>query len=156
MTATLKDRLLAKRPARVVVPVVVGDLSDDDQARLVEAQTAAVEAASKGDEGSVRAALTEAAGIIATVHVEIEFEALPRRDFEQVVAAYPSADADDGGIDSSVGLPILAALCAVDSSLQDDDYWRTVLASWSSGEQLALWAALLRLNTAHVPSRPKG
>lgn len=156
MTLTLKDRLLAKRPARVVVPVVVGDLEPEDAARLAEVQVTAATLAASGDEAGARAALAEAADILDAVQVEVEFTALPRADFERVVAAYPSADGADSGIDSASALPVLAALSAVDEDLQDDDWWRESLASWSTGEQLALWAALLRLNTAHLPSRPKG
>ena len=52
---------------------------------------------------------------------------------------------------------MLAGLCAEDESLQDDAVWVELLDSWSHGEKLTLWSALVGVNTVALsPHIPKG
>lgn len=154
---SIRDRLATKKPARVVVPVVVDELSPERAAQLAELQMRAVQCASAGDRDGANAAVEAARDLTATVQVDVEFVALPAVDFEAVVASHPSPDGDDSGLDWRSALPVLAALCATDPDLADDGWWRNHLSAWSSGELLTLWGALLRLNTAAPAAHlPKG
>lgn len=146
----LAERLARKRARRVVLPVDVEPLSDEQQARAVEL----LAAAAAGGEGAAEA-MAEATAIRDSARVDVEFQAMDALVWERIVAAYPAPEGDDGGVDRIAALPVVAAICAVDESLQDDDTWRDLLESWSYGERLLLWGTLLTLNSAspqpHVP-----
>lgn len=157
MTLSLRDRLAAKQRRRVVVPIVVGEPTADETARVAAAEQAMRVAALTGDAAKAeehRATIDE---VLAPYRVDVEFQALAPHEFEAVASAYPAAEGDDGGIDRWAALPVLAAECAVDESLRDADWWREQLGSgrWSEGEWQELWRALFALNyrapAAYVP-----
>ncbi len=149
---TLRDRLAAKTRRRVVVPVQVADLSEAAAAEVLELQRAALAATESGDPSGLEGLADRIAALRADVTVEVTFTVTPA--FERVLSAYPDGD---GGTDWQAALPMLAGLCAEDESLQDDTVWVELLQSWSHGERLSLWAALLNLNTAAPsPHVPKG
>lgn len=149
---TLAQRLAAKQPRRVVLPVDVEPLSEEQQARVVEL----LALCAAGGEGAT-AAMAEATEIRDSARVDVEFHAMDASTWEKIVAAHPAPEGDDGGVDRIVALPIVAAICAADESLQDDDVWRVLLESWSYGEKLLLWGTLLSLNSASPqPHVPKG
>lgn len=144
---TLRERLAAKHRRRIVVPVVVAQPTEE----AVQAATLAL--LDTGEDG--RSQVVD--DLRATSVVDVGFVAVDGRSFEAVASAHPSSDGADGGMDWGAALPVLAALCAEDESLRDDDAWRGLLESWSHGERLTLWGALLRLNTAaEAPHLPKG
>lgn len=154
-----RERLAAKRRRRVVVSVEVAPMGDDQAARVVAARTALLTLIVGKGEGEqtqdeARAALEAAE---SENKAAVAFTALDPADFEKVIAAFPSPDGADGGMDQARALPVLAALCADDEELQDDEWWAEQLTSgaWGYGERLDLWQQLLALNTArpavHVP-----
>ena len=152
----LRERLDAKSRRRVVVPVLVGEPTQDDVRRVAEAQAAYLEALAEGDTPPA-SAVDEA---MASFRVDVEFQALPPNEFEAIAAGYPAAEGDDGGMDWKSALPVLAAMCAVDEDLRDEAWWAKALSdegSWSHGERHTLWRALLHINAnAPDPRVPKG
>lgn len=156
---SVRDRLAAKSRRRVVVPVDVGQPTDEELLRVAEAESAQLSAQIKGDAEAAAAASAAVDAASQRYRLRLEFEALPPEDFEAVVAAYPAGEGEDGGVDYKVALPVLAAECAVDEELRDEGWWRDQLGSgqWSAGERLRLWRALFVLNaSAPDPYIPKG
>lgn len=132
-------------------------MTPDQVERVVAAQTDLLAAITSGKvddleplRGAVEAAQNEN-------RAQVAFTACDGDEFEKVVAVYPAEDGADGGMDWRAALPVVAALCAEDEELQDDEWWAEQLASpsWTHGERLGLWQELLALNTArpavHVP-----
>lgn len=153
---TLAERLAAKSRRRVVVPVDV-DPSAERDARVAELQARAMASASAGETGALDGLVEQVEAIRREGQVDVAFVATDGATFEKIAGAYPSEDGSDSGMDWRAALPVVAALCAEDESLQDDETWRGLLDSWSHGERLTLWSALLRLNTAApAPHLPKG
>lgn len=145
---SVRERLAAKPRRRVIVPVDVTP-SPAHAERLLDLQRVVLDGS-----GDVNQAV-EAARVEA--QVDVALVACTGPEFEAVVQAHPSEGGDDSGMNWRAALPVLAALCAEDPDLQDDVVWRDLLDSWSQGEALTLWAALLRLNTtAPSPHAPKG
>jgi len=157
--SSLRDKLAAKARRRAVVPVEVGQLTDADERRVVALQAQLLLALRDGDEDQAQSLQGDIDALKDSVVVAVHFTALDPTDFEKVTAAYPSEDGADNGLDWHAALPVLAALCADDEDLQDDEWWADQLAAgtWNQGEQLALWQALLHINTtAPSPYIPKG
>ncbi len=150
MGASLRERLAAKTRRRAVVPIELGQLGDEEQRRVVEAQAAILRAIKEGDEGEALRLQSEVEAIQSSVIAKVVFVALAPDEFEKVAAAYPSEEGQDGGLNWKVALPMLAALCAEDEELQDDVWWTEQLdgGEWSQGERLALWRTLLHINTS--------
>jgi MoxR-like ATPase len=154
---TLRDRLAAKKRRRVVVPVELDSPSPEALEQIVSLQRSGLAALEAGDLDGLQEVQRQVEDLRALTHVDVTFVALSAQDWEKIVTAHPSPEGDDAGVDAVAALPVLAALCAEDESLQDDDVWRALLAEWGRGETLALWGALLRLNTsAWEPHVPKG
>lgn len=152
---TLRDRLAAKKRRRIVVPVEIDAPSPEALERLVSLQRSGLALLDAGDIDGIANLEAEVEAIRSASRVDVTFIAIPSADWEKLVAAYPAPEGEDGGLNINAALPVLAALCAEDESLQDDEVWSTLLSEWGHGETLALWGALLRLNTAawepHVP-----
>ena len=73
------------------------------------------------------------------------------------IASLPTDSIAPYGIGLLTAGLVLAALCADDESLQDDEAWTALLDGWSHGERLTLWIALHNLNElAPAPFVPKG
>lgn len=144
---TLRERLAQKARRRTVQPVQIAPATPEE-VELVA--TLAVAAVAGND---VDAAPLEA--MRAERYVEVGFTALDDEVWEKVAATHPSPEGEDGGLDWRKALPVVAALCCEDESMQDDDAWVEVLASWSHGEKVGLWGALLAINSqapaAHLP-----
>jgi len=154
---TLRERLAAKQRRRVVVPVSVASPDGDRDERLRTAQTEMLAAAGTGDAEALAAAQQRIDDIDAEGVEEVAFTAVDFATWEKVSTAHPSKDGTDSGVDWVTALPVVAALCADDESLQDDEAWTALLDGWSHGERLTLWIALHNLNElAPAPFVPKG
>lgn len=142
--ASLKERLAAKKKRRVVLPVTVAEATDEEAARLTLAQAQLLKAISEGKDTADLEAEVEAAK--EANQVDVAFTATDPDTFEKVIANYQGED----GIDRERALPVVAALCADDPELQDDEWWTAELSSgkWNHGERLALWRALLHINSS--------
>lgn len=151
----LRDRLASKQRRRVVVSVELTPMGEDQAARVTAAQTELLAALTKGEDSQALRDAVEAAQ--GENRVDVGFTACADDVFEKVAAAYPAQDGKDGGFDWHAALPVVAALCADDEDLQDDEWWAEQFESgtWGHGEKLGLWQELLMLNTArpaaHVP-----
>lgn len=149
---TLRDRLAAKSRRRVVVPVQVAEMSEEAAAELLDLQRTALAAAQSGDMASLDGLNDRADSLREGTTVPVAFTATPA--FDKVLGTYPDSE---GGTDWLAALPMLAGLCAEDESLQDDAVWVELLDSWSHGEKLTLWSALVGVNTVALsPHIPKG
>jgi hypothetical protein len=152
MTATaptLRERLAQKRRRRVVQPVQIAPPSEREEQVVADLSLAVVE----GREVDT----AELEQLRADRYVEVAFSALDPDVWEKVAATHPSPTGADGGLDWHKALPVVAALCCEDESMQDDDAWRDTLATWSHGELLGLWGALLSINADHPGAHvPKG
>lgn len=148
--STLRERLASKAPRRVVQPVQIAPAGAEEAALAAE-WLAKVQAdpETAGDPPEALTALQEAR------QVEVPFRAIDSKEWEKVVAVHPAKEGDDAGMDWRAALPVVAALCCEDESMQDDDAWREILDGWSHGELVGLWGALLSINTnapaAHLP-----
>jgi hypothetical protein len=154
---SLLQQLAAKTRRHVVVPVEVSPATDDQLTRANAVRTELVAAAVKGEETTVVRLQADLEAVEAENQAQVSFTAMSSEDFEKVAAVYPSPEGRDAGMDWRLALPVVAAICADDPDLQDSDVWDKLLESWSHGERLALWGALLRLNVnTPEPYIPKG
>lgn len=153
----LRERLAAKSPRRAVVPVDLGPVSDDQAADVAGMQAEMLRAVKAGDTDAVADLQTRIEQAQSQHIAEVGFTAVPPDVWEQVVAKFPSPEGVDSGMDWKSALPFVAAVCADDEELQDDEWWTQQLESgnWTAGERLTLWQALLHINTstpnAYVP-----
>ena len=155
---SLRDRLAAKQRRRVVVSVEVSVMEPDQAEAITTAQAELLAALTSGktDVEDLREAVEQAQ---ARNRAEVAFTACTPDEFEKVAAAYPAPAGGDGGLDWQAALPVVAALCADDEDLQDDQWWAEQLTSgtWGYGERMGLWQELLSLNTARPAAHiPKG
>lgn len=149
--SSLRERLASKAPRRVVQPVQIAPPSTEE----VDLVADLTEAIVNGEQDSTKAEQLEA--MRSERYVEVPFAAVDSKLWEKVAATHPAPEGMDGGMDWRAALPVVAALCCEDESLQDDDAWTEILASWSHGELVGLWGALLSINTDHPsPHLPKG
>lgn len=157
--ATVKERLEAKRRNRTSVLVQVEDpraaanALDTAKSRLALAMSE--DTASK-DFTALETAVEETAAAWRACHVEVEFQSLQADEYEAITARCRKGDGD---LDSVAVTPLLAAACAVDEELQDVDWWTAQLASesWSAGERVDLFSALIQVNTPDLfRGLPKG
>lgn len=150
---SLREQLLTKRRPRVVVPVRVSPTTDEETEELASLMVAAV----TQEKGLTGEALERAEQIRAAHEVDVEFEAIDSVTWEKVAALHPAPTGEDSGMDWRKALPVTAALCCTDESMQDPEAWSEVTATWTYGELLQLWGSLLRLNTATPQAHlPKG
>lgn len=151
MTAapTLRDRLATKKRRHVVQPVQIAPPTDREQTIVADLTIAATQGRDIDT--------TELEQLRAERFVDVRFEALDPEVWEKIAATHPAPSGADGGLDWRSALPVVAALCCDDPSMQDDDVWREQFAVWSYGELVGLWGALLNINTAHQSAHvPKG
>lgn len=152
---SLKARLEAKARRRVTVRVQVTDPAQDvrraDEARafLLHAQLVPERA---DQVPSLEAAVKEADKAVDAHYVDVVFEQLHDVDFEAVVAAHTT----DDGVDQDAVLPVLAAACAVEEDLRDEEWWTEQLdpskGSWNPGERDHLYYKLYTELHYAVPS----
>lgn len=131
------------------MPIELGQPSDDQATRVAATQAELLRALTRGDSARAEELQADVERMQESTLARVSFTALDPNDFENVVAAYPSEEGADGGMDWKAALPVLAALCADDEDLQDDEWWSEQLAggSWSHGERLSLWQALYHINS---------
>lgn len=158
---SLRERLQAKARRRVTVNVQVTDPADDAR-RAAEARVMLLAAQANPDRvdelPALERAVEEADDAVAAHMVAVEFEQLTDADFEAVVAAHTT----DDGVDQDAVLPVLAAACAVDEDLQDEEWWAEQLdptsGVWSPGERDHLYYKIYSELHYAIPSGvvPKG
>jgi hypothetical protein len=156
---TLRDQLAAKRRRHVTVRVQVSDHTDDVQrAAAARALLLAAQAdPARADElPDLEHAEAQAAAAVAAHFVDVQFAQLSDADFEALVAAHTDAD----GIDQTMLLPALAAACAVDKDLRDEQWWSIQLdprtSAWSPGERDQLYYRLYTELHYLVPAEAVG
>lgn len=147
---TLRDRLEAKARRREGYRVLVDDPSVA-ASRVSDAHTMLLAAQATPDRAgaldAAQEALAAAQGDLEACYELVDFAALDPDDYDALVTAHTDADGD---LDRSAMLPELAAACAVDESVKDADWWRTLLTTggWSAGERDGLFDHLFVLNYA--------
>lgn len=149
---SLLERLQAKRPRRATVNVRLGEPDEATLAEIASLQAGLMSARLAQDDTEAsghEAALAEAD---ARSMVGVGFTAANPLAWEAVASQHPSQSGEDGGVDWHAALPLVAAICADDESLNDDEAWRALLATWSYGERLSLWRTLLDINLAAPPA----
>lgn len=150
---SLRQRLAHKQRRRAAWLVQVTD-PDQAQARVAaaRAQLDAARAMSLDPD-----ALDALAGEVAQAEVElaattetVEFQALAPDEFEALLAAHSDTTGD---VDSTAMRAALAAACAVDEDLRDEQWWTEQLASgrWSKGEVDDLYYLLFTVLNYSVP-----
>lgn len=156
---SVKKRLAAKQRRVLEVPVQVSE-PGPARARLEEASKALVMAEfSKRPEEELeplRAAKAAAEAALEECFERVQFGSLLPADMERLVAAHTKPD---GETDDVTLTPVLAAACATDSDLQDEEWWtqQLISGSWSYGERADLYTQLIALNyDTSAPSAPKG
>lgn len=166
MSQSLRSRIEAKARRRVVYPVQVTDPTATAAAlaeaeRLVALYTATTAPDDASDEDRERLAKAEALRDAARAehashYAEVTFRALSPDEFEALAASYRD---DAGGLDTKALSAPLAAACAEDEDLRDEEWWAEQLTggSWNTAEVGVLTTTLLDLNYSS-PSAivPKG
>jgi hypothetical protein len=146
---TLRDRLQQKRRRHVVQPVQIAPPTEREQEVVADLSLAVVEGR--------QIDATELDALRSARYVDVAFTALESTVWEKIAATHPSPSGADGGLDWRRALPVVAALCCDDPSMQDDDAWTEILGEWSHGEKVGLWGALLSINAEHPSAHvPKG
>ncbi|MFH9236031.1 hypothetical protein [Streptomyces globisporus] len=160
---------LAKLRARTRPTVTLTICDDEDlkkaaaTARFLEQQ--AKEAAEKnpGDKASQAAAkaasehLASAQAALDEASVELRFQALPRNDFRELLAAHPPTEEQaDKGYDHNPDTmaPVLIATASLDPLTEEDA--TDFLADWSQAEGERLYAAALRVQQTDRMDLGKG
>lgn len=161
---TLADTLAGRERRRESFTVRVSDPTVDE-ARAAALRQQMIVAGAPGSELDAAALEQELAAVedqLLANYVQVWFRGLAPKKFERLVAAHT---AEDGDVDQDALLPVLAAACAEDESLQDPDVWAAMLfpddeddATWTTGEIRALYHLLFLVlnNTAPQVTLPKG
>lgn|GEM_PF-1372660 len=150
---SLRDRLESKQRRRVTWTVEVSDPSTT-QARVAaaRAQLAQAEALETSEESraALAAELADAERAVATHYEQVQFEALDPDLFEAMLVEHSDAAGD---VDRARMRPALAAACAVDEGLRDEQWWADRFASgvWSKGEIDDLYHLLVTVLNYSVP-----
>ncbi|MHB1063529.1 MAG: hypothetical protein ACYC1Z_03385 [Georgenia sp.] len=154
----LREKLAAKQRRRASYPVQVSDPAEAN-ARVAAARLALSAALISGadvdeaDREARRAEVTAAQQAAEACFVDVAFTALAPEDFEALMAAHTLPD---GSVDRARFLPALAAACAVEEDLQDEEWWAGQLdratGAWSPGEWDALYQLLFVELNYSVPS----
>lgn len=158
--STLRERLEAKRRRRVTFPIQLDTVPTSALTGLAAAQNALAALLRTGvDEDdekatAARQAIAAAQAAVDAHYADVEFQALPDEDFE---ALADTGRDKDGDLDLKSITPALAAACAVDPDLHDEQWWAIQVADWSTGERISLGTRLFELNYAGPGARvPKG
>lgn len=157
---SLRDTLASKSRRRETIPVQVSDPAED-LSRAAEARALAVAAVLRGAAAEEVAALEADAATaddaVRSHYADVEFQAMDPRDFEALLMAHTDGEADTN---SQTLRPALAAACAVDEDLRDEEWWATQFdsGSWSKGELDDIYYRLFSVLNYSVPRRtyPKG
>ncbi|HEX6468620.1 MAG TPA: hypothetical protein VF069_05940 [Streptosporangiaceae bacterium] len=153
---SIRERLEAKRRRTAVVPVLVSDPSEDQQAAVTLQQAHALRLREEGYDSAVGAAAVEAAAARVREHwADVHLQSLPPAEWEMIVSTHTG----ETGIDWDAVLALLLAHSCIDPDLRDEEWWAARLAddAWSAGDTAALKRALLLLNVdAFDPYVPKG
>jgi hypothetical protein len=148
---TLRERLAAKDRRRTVQPVQLTEPTPEESDLIA---TLTMLAVTEGRELTADE-LAPLDALRSERYVDVGFAAVDSDVWEKIAATHPAAEGEDGGMDWRRALPVVAALCCEDESMQDDEAWLDTLASWSHGEKVGLWGALLSINAqapaAHLP-----
>ncbi len=158
-TPSLRERLDGKQRRRVTVPILVAN-PEPLQEELTAARRAIAAAVLNAEVDpaeidKMRAREEELTAQIADCVVRVDFQALRPEDFEALVAEHTLPDPKDGAVvDSGALLPVLAAHCATDNSLRDEDWWSEQLErdEWTSAEKSHLYYRLF--NELHYSIPP--
>lgn len=149
--STLRERLAKKSPRRTVQPVQLCEPTPAEDEMVTALSVLAIEEKRPLTEEE----LAPLDALRAERYVEVGFAAVESEVWEKIAATHPAPEGEDGGLDWRKALPVVAALCCEDESMQDDEAWTEVLAPWSHGEKVGLWGALLSINAqapaAHLP-----
>lgn len=156
----LRKRLEAKQRRRESIPVQVDNIPDGAEEAVDAAQTnlrMLVLSGKPDDDPLVLAAhkaLDQARAAIAACFVRVEFQTIDEADMEALAAA---ATTEDGSLDTKAITAPLAAACAVDEDLRDEDWWAAQIPMWSHGERVSFGTRLVELNYSAPGARvPKG
>lgn len=162
-TPSLRERLEGKKRRRITHAVLVANpepLQEEHAAAQQALAAAALNPNADLDEiNALRAREAEAAAAVADCIVRVEFQALTPADFEKLVDAHTVPDPKDGAaVDAGAFLPVLAAHCAVDNSLRDEEWWTELLAddAWTSAEKSVLYYRLFNELNHPIPSQVLG
>ena len=159
---SLREKLAAKQRRHVTVPVQVSDPGPATE-RVAAARQAL--AAAQMSPTTTRAELAErqravdaAIAEYAEHFVDVDFLALQPKDFEALFSAHlVENDKGEAVTDRATFLPALAAACAVDEDLQDEEWWAEQLdpaeSTWTPGERDSLYYQLLTELHYSVPGR---
>lgn len=158
--SNLRDRLEAKKRRRVTIPVQI-DTPPDGVVQALEAAASTVRilvysgrADDDPDLVAARDAQDRAQKALDEYCVDVEFLALPDDDMEALAATYRL---EDGDLDVKAIAAPLAAACAVDEGLRDEQWWQAQIPAWSHGERVTLSSALINLNYSGSKAKaPKG
>lgn len=157
---SLADRLAGRQPRRATVPIEVTDPGDEVRtwavyARRALASVRAQHAAGLVTDEQLAAAVSDAdqaRDALAGHCLMVELQAAPPDAWEALTAEHLT---DDGADVGPGALPAMLALCAVDESLRDPQWWTEQLAVWPFGDRESLRAAVLDVN-AWSPARALG
>ncbi|MGO1025562.1 hypothetical protein ACTOXX_33865 [Streptomyces rubiginosohelvolus] len=160
---------LAKLRARTR-PTVALTICDDEElkkaaatARFLEQQAKEAAEQKPGDKASQAAAkaasehLASAQAALDEASVELRFQALPRSDFRELLAAHPPTEEQaDKGYDHNPDTmaPVLIATASLDPLTEEDA--AQFLADWSQAEGERLYSAALRVQQTDRMDLGKG
>lgn len=161
---SLRERLEGKKRRRLTVPILVEDpeplQAELDTLRRAHAAAALNSQVSPEELADLQAREQSAAQAVADCVVEVEFQALRPADFEHLIAEHTLPDPEQGAVvDSTALLPVLAAHCAVDSSLRDEQWWADLLAedgTWTQAEKSNLYYSLFSRLHYTIPTGALG
>lgn len=154
----LRDRLAGKARRRITVSVALSDATEAvGRATKIERELLFATAGNgtADTKAEIEARLDAVREEIRGHYADIEFVACQPGDFEALQTDFTGTD---GGIDAeklSANLPAIAAACAAEEDLRDEDFWRTQFESgaWTYGERASLANRLIALNMAAPDER---
>lgn len=157
---SLRDALASKSRRRETIPVQVTDPTDD-LSRAAEARTLAIAAPLRGapaeEIAELEAAASAADDAVRGHYVDVEFQAMDPVEFEALLMEHTD---EEGEVERTAMRPALAAACAVDEDLRDEQWWAEQFGSgsWSKGELDDLYYRLFTVLNYSVPrgAYPKG
>lgn len=156
----LRKRLEAKQRRHESIPVQVDHIPDGADEAIDAAQTnlRMLVLSGKPDDDplviAAKKALDQARAVVGACFVHVEFQTIDDADMEALAA---TATNEDGSLDTKAITAPLAAACAVDEDLRDEEWWAARLAAWSHGERVSFGTRLVELNYSAPGARvPKG
>lgn len=159
MTASLKDKLAARRPRSTTYPLAVADTAEVE-AELERAQTAHRRAVMEHDPESAevteaKAAVDEATELEAACYEHVVITALPATEFEVLVDTHPAQSGEDTPWHTATFRPALLAAC-IDADMSAGDWDRFFRTAGTQGDLYGLFSACLEVNNrTPSPTLPK-